>query len=119
MAAERSFHESINRPLAYNVVPVDNWTDLAPFERSSETPTTIVSDSSNIEDAASEVLGDVLNVPSSFSQLHLVALAIKTEQRAGESPRLDIIQLRTKDKIYIFKARAMFLIPGAISLLCL
>ncbi|KAF8174707.1 hypothetical protein K438DRAFT_1848844 [Mycena galopus ATCC 62051] len=101
--AERSFHESINRSLVHNVVPVNDWTDLTPFGRCSETPTTIVSDSVDIENAASEVLGDLLDVTSSSSRLYLVAITIKTDQHPGEPPRLDIIQLRTQDKIYVFQ----------------
>ncbi|KAJ7475335.1 hypothetical protein B0H11DRAFT_2235618 [Mycena galericulata] len=103
LPAERSFDESINRSLAHNVVPVNDWTDLPPSEQRSEILTTTASDSVDIEEAASEVLGDFLNIPSSSSPLQAVALAIKTEQRLGESPCLHIIQLRTKTKIYIFK----------------
>ncbi|KAJ7846209.1 hypothetical protein B0H14DRAFT_3681514 [Mycena olivaceomarginata] len=101
--AERSFHESINSSLTRNVVPIHDWTDLPCFERSPETPTIIASDSIDIEEAASDLLEDFTAVPLPSSQLHLVVLAVKTEQLPGQSPRLDIIQLRTKNKIHIFK----------------
>jgi hypothetical protein len=104
-SAERSFHESINSSLTRNVVPIHDWTDLPCFERSPETPTTVVSDSIDIEEVASDLLEHFMAVPLPSSQLHLVALAVKMEQRPGESPRLDIIQLRTRDKIHIFKVQ--------------
>ncbi|KAJ7772000.1 hypothetical protein DFH07DRAFT_937710 [Mycena maculata] len=78
------------------------YTD-SPQGKWSEILTTTASDSVDIEEAASEVLGDFINISSSSSPLQAVALAIKTEQRLGESPCLHIIQLRTKTKIYIFK----------------
>jgi hypothetical protein len=102
-SAERSFHESINSSLTRNVVPIHDWTDLPCFERSPETPTIIPSDSIDIEEAASDLLEDFTAFPLPSSQLHLVVLAVKTEQLPGQSPRLDIIQLRTKNKIHIFK----------------
>lgn len=88
-SAERSFHESINSSLTRNVVPIHDWTDLPRFERNPETRTTIVSDSIDIEEVANDLLEEFMTVPSPSSQLILVALAIKTEQRPGESPRLD------------------------------
>ncbi|KAJ6482041.1 hypothetical protein C8R47DRAFT_1283386 [Mycena vitilis] len=101
--AERSFHESINRSLSHNVVAVNAWTDLPPFVRCQGIQTVIVSDSVDIENAASDVLEDLVNVSSSSSPLYLVAIAIKTDQHPGEPVRLDIIQLRTQDKIYVFR----------------
>jgi hypothetical protein len=56
----------------------------------------------DIEEAASDILADVM---SQSSQLSLVALAIKTQQHPGEPPHLQIIQLRTKDKIVVFDVR--------------
>ncbi|KAK7017601.1 hypothetical protein R3P38DRAFT_3559537 [Favolaschia claudopus] len=101
---ERSFHERINTAMTLNVVPVTEWTDLPRFAVQPNIATVLVSDSIQIEDAANEILQDFFGY-SSPSQLYLVALAIKSEQRAGELPQLHFIQLRTRNKIYIFKAR--------------
>ncbi|KAJ7938082.1 hypothetical protein B0H13DRAFT_2261376 [Mycena leptocephala] len=86
--SERSFHESIKRSLTENVVPVTDWTDLPSFERSPGVPTTFISDPILIEDNASDVVEEATLYTSS-SQLYLIALAIKTEQRPGKPPRLD------------------------------
>lgn len=102
-SAERSFHESINISLTKNVVPVTQYTDLPPLTRNPDTPTTLVSNSMDIEDTANSLLEELGHVPSSSSQLHVVALSIKTEQRPGESLRLDMIQLRTANRICVFK----------------
>ncbi|KAK7008390.1 hypothetical protein R3P38DRAFT_3590324, partial [Favolaschia claudopus] len=104
LPGERSFHERINTAMTLNVVPVTEWTDLPRFAVQPNIATVLVSDSIQIEDAANEILHDFFGY-SSPSQLYLVALAIKSEQRAGELPRLHFIQLRTRNKIYIFKAR--------------
>ncbi|KAJ7707928.1 hypothetical protein B0H16DRAFT_1824162 [Mycena metata] len=100
---ERSFHESINISLTKNVVPVTQYTDLPPLTRNPDTPTTLVSNSMDIEDTANSLLEELGHIPSSSSQLHVVALSIKTEQRPGESLRLDMIQLRTANRICVFK----------------
>ncbi|KAJ6489576.1 hypothetical protein C8R47DRAFT_1124811 [Mycena vitilis] len=104
--AERPFHESINQFLLQNVQPVTDWTDLPRFERTKNIPTALISDSLIIEEKANEILADALN-GISLSQLYLVAVCIKTEQRMGERPRVDIIQLRTKEGIYTFKVTAL------------
>ncbi|KAJ7929791.1 hypothetical protein B0H13DRAFT_2537803 [Mycena leptocephala] len=99
--AERAFHESIHASLTKNVVPVTNWTDLPPFQTSSGIPTISVADSMEIEAAAHEILQDFSQTPQ--SQLYLIALAIKAENFPERPPRLDIIQFRTWNKIYVFK----------------
>jgi hypothetical protein len=62
----------------------------------------------DIESMSNDILIDV-GAADLSSQLYLVALAIKTEQLPGERVRLDVIQLRTKDKIYVFKVGFHFL----------
>ena len=78
------------------------WTDLPPFNRTPNVQIAIVSDSIAIDQLANDIVADVI-AAASTSQLFLVALAIKTERRVGEPASLHIIQLRTKDRIYIFK----------------
>ncbi|KAJ7889507.1 hypothetical protein B0H14DRAFT_3709849 [Mycena olivaceomarginata] len=68
--------------------------------------TVSISDSMGIESMSNDILIDV-GAADLSSQLYLVALAIKTEQLPGERVRLDVIQLRTKDKIYVFKVTAL------------
>ncbi|KAJ7151286.1 hypothetical protein C8R43DRAFT_951101 [Mycena crocata] len=102
---ERSFHESINQSLARNVQPVTDWTDLPRFEKTMTVPVALITDPILIDDSASDILADALNSISS-SQLSLVAVSIKTEQSAGKPPRLDVIQLRTREGIYCFKVSA-------------
>ncbi|KAJ6603953.1 hypothetical protein B0H10DRAFT_2229471 [Mycena sp. CBHHK59/15] len=101
---ERSFHESINSSLIKDVEPITEWTDLPTFEPSSGIPTTIVSDSMEIEDEANDILVDIVTPTTPLS---LVALAIKTQQRKDGPPRLEIIQLRTQDKIVVFEVAAL------------
>ncbi|KAJ7474233.1 hypothetical protein FB451DRAFT_1398222 [Mycena latifolia] len=101
---ERSFHESMNSSLTKNVEPITAWTDLPPFTLSSEISTAFLSDSMEIEEAANDVL---LDAAAPGSQLSLVALAIKTEQRADGPPCLEIIQLRTRNKIIVFEVTAL------------
>ncbi|KAJ7673572.1 hypothetical protein B0H14DRAFT_3687689 [Mycena olivaceomarginata] len=104
--SERTFHESINSALTKNVEPVTEWSDLPPFIRAPGVVTVSISDSMDIESMSNDILIDV-GAADLSSQLYLVALAIKTEQLPGERVRLDIIQLRTKDKIYVFKVTAL------------
>ncbi|KAJ6557626.1 hypothetical protein B0H19DRAFT_1376305 [Mycena capillaripes] len=59
-----------------------------------------------IEDLASDILAETGAITSS-SQLFPIALAIKTEEDAGPPIRLKTIQLRTKDKIYVFDVAAL------------
>jgi predicted nucleic acid-binding protein len=54
-----------------------------------------------IEDLASEILAEVTAVTSP-SQLSFVALAMKTDLQSDDRLHARTIQLRTKDKIYIF-----------------
>lgn len=103
---ECPYHEALNSSLTLNVEPVTDWTDLLRFERTADIPTAVLSDSILIEAAANDVLGQVLN-ESTLAQLHVVAVDIKVEERPGEPPRLDVIQLRTKDNIYVFQVRAI------------
>jgi hypothetical protein len=72
-----------------------------------DTPTALISDSFIIEERASDILADALN-GISMSQLYLVVVGIKSEHGTGELPRLDIIQLRTKEGIYTFKVQQIF-----------
>ncbi|KAJ7914555.1 hypothetical protein B0H13DRAFT_2270697 [Mycena leptocephala] len=99
--AERNFHESINSSLSQDVEPVTDWTDCPPFLRTSNFPTINVSDPMVIEDLASEILAEVTAVTSP-SQLSFVALAMKTDLQSDDRLHARTIQLRTKDKIYIF-----------------
>ena len=101
LSAERAFHESVNTSLLRNVQPVTEWIDLPRFARTMDITTALASDSPTIEDKASEILDDTLSGIST-SKLSLVVVSIKSEQRLGESPRVDMVQLRTKDGIYIF-----------------
>jgi hypothetical protein len=60
-----------------------------------------------IAEITNDILGDVL-AAASMSQLYIIAVSVKTVQQAGESPRLDIIQIRTRDNIYALKVRTIF-----------
>ncbi|KAJ7886129.1 hypothetical protein B0H14DRAFT_2563454 [Mycena olivaceomarginata] len=100
--SERTFHESINSALTKNVEPVT----LPPFIWAPGVVTISISDSMDIESMSNDILIDV-GAADLSSQLYLVALAIKTEQLPGERVRLDVIQLRTKDKIDVFKVTAL------------
>ncbi|KAJ7762431.1 hypothetical protein B0H14DRAFT_3165638 [Mycena olivaceomarginata] len=101
---ERSFHESLNSSLIKDVEPITQWTDLPVLETSPGVPTTIVSDSIEIEDEASDILADIMAPSPSLS---LIALAIKTRQPKEGPPCLEIIQLRTQDKIAVFEVLAL------------
>ncbi|KAJ7189529.1 hypothetical protein GGX14DRAFT_609136 [Mycena pura] len=101
---ERSFHESLNSSLVRDVEPITQWTDLPVLETTPGIPATIVSDSMQIEDEASDILADILTPTSSLS---LIVLAIKTCQREDGPPRLEIIQLRTQDRITVFEVSAL------------
>lgn len=103
---ERSFHESINPALTLNVEPVTDWTDLPTFAREANILSTITSDSVVIENQMNELLDDVSI--GSLSQLYLVALAIKTRQTVGSPVCLDMIQLRTKNRIYALKVCSLY-----------
>jgi hypothetical protein len=70
-----------------------------------DTPTALISDSFIIEERASDILADGLN-GISMSQLYLVVVGIKSEHCTGELPRLDIIQLRTKE--FTLKVQQIF-----------
>lgn len=57
-----------------------------------------------IEEWAADLLAEILTrIHASPPELYLIAFAIKTEQRPGELPRVHMIQLRTPDKIFVFK----------------
>lgn len=114
---ERSFHESINSSLAKNVEPVTAWTDLPRFTRVSEHPPDFFDDSVFIEEIANDFLAAV-NRTSQLHQLALVALAIKTEQKAGEKAHLHIIQLRTRDKTCVFKVNSFFSLHLKVLIIC-
>ncbi|KAJ7909937.1 hypothetical protein B0H13DRAFT_2272705 [Mycena leptocephala] len=100
---ERSFHESINSSLTKDVEPITEWTNLPAFPRNSEIIAAFLTDSMEIEEAASDILSDII-APPQFSP---VALAIKTGQDANKQPHLEIIQLRTRDKIIVFQVSAL------------
>jgi hypothetical protein len=101
---ERSFHESINAELLKNVEPVTDWTDLPCFGRAQNVTTSFTSDSMVIEEWTADLLNEILTcVQGSPPELYLIALAIKTEQRPGEAPKLHMIQLRTPNKILVLK----------------
>ncbi|KAJ7719793.1 hypothetical protein DFH07DRAFT_784561 [Mycena maculata] len=95
-------HGFATSSLTKNVVPVTEWTDLPLLTRSLAAPVTIASNSMDIEAAANALLEDLVNIPSSSSRFNVVALTIKTEQRAGEL-HLDIMQLQTVDHVCVFK----------------
>ncbi|KAJ7920859.1 hypothetical protein B0H13DRAFT_2419578 [Mycena leptocephala] len=103
--AERNFPESINSSLSKDAESVTDWTDCPPFLRTSNFPTINVSDPMVIEDLASEILAEVTAVTSP-SQLSFVALAMKTDLQSDDRLHARTIQLRTKDKIYIFDIAA-------------
>lgn len=105
--AERGFHESINDALSKDVEPVTDWTDCAPFCLTPNFPTVTTSDSMIIEDLASDILAET-GAATSSSQLFPIALAIKTEEDGGAPVRLKTIQLRTKNKLYIFDVKLIF-----------
>ncbi|KAJ7174947.1 hypothetical protein C8R43DRAFT_1118980 [Mycena crocata] len=104
--SERSFHESINSALAKDVVPVTDWTDLPLLSRPRDIPSAVFSDSIAIEEIANDILKDAASVISS-SMLYVVVLAIKGDYSPGQPARLNFIQLRTRDKIYILKVTAL------------
>ncbi|KAJ7734018.1 hypothetical protein DFH07DRAFT_944774 [Mycena maculata] len=104
--SERTFHEAINSALCKDVEQVTAWSDLPPFIRDSQILAATLCESVEISNSASDILQDII-APTVSSQLLLVAVAIKAEQRIGKPPRLDIIQLRTKDRIYVFKVTAL------------
>ncbi|KAJ7141481.1 hypothetical protein C8R44DRAFT_727065 [Mycena epipterygia] len=104
--SEHPFHESINVALTKDVEPVTNWSDLLSFSRTLDIAVASCSDSMTIEKLSSDILVDFASAQSS-SQLYLLALAIKTEQKPGDPTSLHIIQLRTNDNIYIFKVPAL------------
>jgi len=94
--------------LAKDVEPITNWTDLPLFQRPSDVVANFASDSMIIEEFAGDLLQDILpRVQAYPPQLYLIAVAIKTEQKPGELPRLHFIQLRTSHKIYVFKVRQL------------
>lgn len=90
-----------------DVQPITEWTDLPCFEYTPGIPAIFISDSMEIKDTASNILENVMAQTSS-SQLPIIALAIKTRKMPGESPRLQIIQLRTKDKNIVFEVGFKF-----------
>ncbi|KAJ7911220.1 hypothetical protein B0H13DRAFT_1875973 [Mycena leptocephala] len=83
--------------LTKDVEPITEWTNLPAFPRNSEIIAAFLTDSMEIEEAASDILSDII-APPQFSP---VALAIKTGQDANKQPHLEIIQLRTRDKIIV------------------
>jgi hypothetical protein len=105
-SVERSFHESINSSLTKDVEPITEWTNLPAFPRNSEIIAAFLTDSMEIEEAASDILSDII-APPQFSP---VALAIKTGQDANKQPHLEIIQLRTRDKIIVFQVKLKIII---------
>ena len=107
-------HESINSALKKNVEPVTDWSNFPAFNRTTVAAAAL-SDSMAIEEISNDILRDAQATDSS-SQLYLVALGIKTEQLSGQKPRIDIVELRTKDKINLFKAQYF---PYLLNLECL
>ncbi|KAJ7852387.1 hypothetical protein B0H14DRAFT_3137162 [Mycena olivaceomarginata] len=71
---ERPFHETMNPSLTRDVEPITDWTDLPRFDRSSEIPVTSLSDSMAIDDAAHDLLRDLITPDS---RLAVVALTVK------------------------------------------
>ncbi|KAK7019948.1 hypothetical protein R3P38DRAFT_2536008 [Favolaschia claudopus] len=100
--AERSFHERVNAAMTLNVVPVTDWAALPAFELTPGTVTVVASDSIQIEAAANEILQDFF-ARTSPSELYLVVFAIKAEPHPADRPRIHFLQIRTRNKIYIFK----------------
>ncbi|KAF8146564.1 hypothetical protein K438DRAFT_1944507 [Mycena galopus ATCC 62051] len=78
--------------------------DLPILETTPGIPTTIISDSMEIEDEASDILVDIIAPTSSLS---LIALAVKTCPRKEGSPHLEMVQLRTQDMIAVFEVSAL------------
>ena len=91
--------------LATDVEPVTDWIDLPPFETVPNITVEMTSDSVEIQGFAHDIVQDFMRC--SPSELYAIALAIKAEVRPGEPPRLDIIQIRTHNKVYIFKVRCI------------
>ncbi|KAJ7444452.1 hypothetical protein FB451DRAFT_1189544 [Mycena latifolia] len=115
--AERTFHESINSSLAKDVEPITDWTDLPPFEKTPDVATSIFSDSMAIEEITNDIVAEVLT-GSSSSELSLIAIAIKTEQKPGEPAHLDIIQVRalTERSHVLPSLRALLTNPSIIKI---
>lgn len=64
----------------------------------------------SIEDFTGDIFTDIMqHAQHNPSNLAVIALAVKTHQTPGESPRLRIIQLRTASKIYTFDVGPEFI----------
>ncbi|KAJ7875171.1 hypothetical protein B0H14DRAFT_2568940 [Mycena olivaceomarginata] len=108
IAAHRIFVGRDIATFSLGIAKADHTFDVVPQALGWDKGTTCLqcSDSVAIENHMNDALTDLIPTASS-SQLSLVALAIKTQQRDGQPDCLDIIQLRTQDKIYILKITAL------------
>ncbi|KAJ3842724.1 hypothetical protein F5878DRAFT_697092 [Lentinula raphanica] len=80
---ERDFHESVTPSLAENVHHVTRYSDLEPFMLPSGSNPIYCDDSIYMQE--------------------IFAIAIKYDQQTSEQPKLDVIQLRTAQGVFIFK----------------
>ncbi|KAF9011526.1 hypothetical protein BDZ89DRAFT_1167480 [Hymenopellis radicata] len=118
--SEQSFHESITRSLANNVQHVSTWTDLPPLQRTPDVLVDFCSYSIAMEELADEVLNEATSAIRAGG-IYILGLAIKYHLSKERKPQLDVIQLRTQNRVLIFKvtafnARSHF-VPALIAIL--
>ncbi|KAF9037406.1 hypothetical protein BDZ89DRAFT_1011046 [Hymenopellis radicata] len=119
--SEQGFHEAITKSLAENVRHISTWTDLSPLQR---TPTTNVSFdfcsySIVMDDLAAEILSEA--TATHAGSIYVLGFAIKYHLSPDGTPELDVIQLRTSNRVVVFqvsafKSRSHF-VPSLIAIL--
>ncbi|KAF9052488.1 hypothetical protein BDZ89DRAFT_1032535 [Hymenopellis radicata] len=119
--SEQGFHEAITKSLAENVRHISTWTDLSQLQR---TPTTNVSFdfcsySIVMDDLAAEILSEA--TATHAGSIYVLGFAIKYHLSPDGTPELDVIQLRTSNRVVVFqvsafKSRSHF-VPSLIAIL--
>ncbi|KAF9020333.1 hypothetical protein BDZ89DRAFT_1116416 [Hymenopellis radicata] len=100
---EQTFYEEIAETLAANVRHISTWTDLPKFEISEDVAPEFISHAHMLNEAVADILEEVQSMAQA-GQVLVVAVGVKF--RSGVAlgkPCLDIIQLRTKTRVLIFK----------------
>ncbi|KAJ3821689.1 hypothetical protein F5880DRAFT_1485618, partial [Lentinula raphanica] len=97
---EREFHENVTPSIAENVHHVTRFSDLEPFMLPADSNPIYCDDSIYMQEICSEILRACEN---SRAQIPLVAVTIKHDRQTTERPKLDIIQFRTAQGIFILK----------------
>lgn len=104
---ERSFHENLMPSLREDVEHVTIYSSLPALVLSQGVPFEFARDSQSIQSACAEIVSAANQLEQSAH--FLIAVAIKSNNNTGPAAKLDIIQIRTSNKIYILQVSRLSL----------